>query len=133
MPSLWLFPCSLNFLQDLDRIQGPLRGLLVLEVSEYVASSGHVLADSSDHILALLGCVGRLAVAVVAEIGSEDVRRDALFGFGYAQRAIAGFEKIEHFVAKPGRMPEIKGQRHTARQDCQEFFQHLSISLHIWR
>ncbi len=64
-------------------------GFFVFEVNEDVASRGEVFLHASDHRVAFVRRVTRFAVAIVGEVGGDDVRRGALFGFGYAEGDIA--------------------------------------------
>ena len=99
---------SVNFLQDLYRIQRALGRLFMFEVGEDISSLPQMLPDSIYHGATLIRRVGRLAVAVIAEVSSHHVGRDSFFGFGDAECAVAILQQIEDFIGEPRRIAEFE-------------------------
>ena len=62
----------------------------MLEIGEDVAAFGKMFADAGGRLLALFRAVAGLAVAVVGEVGGEDVGGVPVFGFGDAECGVAG-------------------------------------------
>src|SRR5439155_6293025 len=120
-------PRSTSFFQNLHRIQCPIRCVLVLEICEHISSLANMFADSVHHSTALIGCVGGLAVAVIAEISGHNIGRDSLFGFGYAKRPIAAFQQIEDVISEPRSVTKLECRMNAAWNVGKKFRQQLRI------
>src|SRR4051794_4283403 len=88
----------LNFLQNFDRIQRPLRSFLMFEKAVHISPMLQMFTNTADHTAALIWSVFRFAIAVVTKISGDYVGCDSLFCFGHTDGAIVFCQKSEGVV-----------------------------------
>src|SRR6516164_728194 len=106
--------------QHFASVHRPFRRFFVLEVGEHVASGGQVLAHAADHRLAFVGCVVRFAVAVVSEVGGDDIRRVALFALSNTEGDAVLAQDAVSLFAEPGGVAELERAPHASGQGLKE-------------
>src|SRR5437762_12698833 len=90
-----------------------------------------MLLHAAEHRRALFWCVFGLAITVVAEIRSDDVRCNAVFRFRDAERTIVLLQAGENIVGKPGFVPKFESRLNASRDDGEELSQQLRVCFHI--